>query len=82
MTSERWQAVEEIYHAASDRPVEERAAFLAQACKGDDELRRDVEELPRRSDGVDSLLDGPLRRLFEDPELQPGQVLGRIGARA
>ena len=45
MTPERWQRVEELYHAAHARPAAARAAFLAEACHGDDRLRREVESL-------------------------------------
>ena len=43
--TERWSATERIFHAALERPVEARAAFLAEACAGDDALRRDVQSL-------------------------------------
>src|SRR6185503_18544697 len=45
MTPERWQAVDRIYHAALARDVAARATFLADACAGDDALRREVESL-------------------------------------
>jgi len=44
-TPDRWATVERLYHAALARPVEERTAYLAEACVGDEELRRDVESL-------------------------------------
>ena len=43
--TDRWSATERIFHAALERPVEARAAFLAEACGGDDALRRDVQSL-------------------------------------
>jgi Tol biopolymer transport system component/tRNA A-37 threonylcarbamoyl transferase component Bud32 len=45
MTSERWRQVEAVYHAAAARVVGDRASFLAEACAGDDSLRREVESL-------------------------------------
>jgi eukaryotic-like serine/threonine-protein kinase len=42
---DRWQTVERLYHATLAQPVERRAAFLAEACAGDEELRREVESL-------------------------------------
>ncbi len=45
MASERWQHVEQLYHAALAQSDEERAAFLRDACGGDDELREEVESL-------------------------------------
>src|SRR5215203_834464 len=45
MTPERWQRIEALYHAAHARPADGRAAFLAEACRGDERLRREVESL-------------------------------------
>src|SRR5262245_60881624 len=42
---ERWDTVERLYHEALARPLDTRAAFLAEACGGDDRLRREVESL-------------------------------------
>jgi len=42
---ERWATVERLYHGALARPVDERPAFLAEACAGDEALRREVESL-------------------------------------
>ncbi len=40
----RWSATERIFHAALERPVEARAAFLAEAC-GNDGAASDVQSL-------------------------------------
>ncbi len=45
MTPERWQHVEEIFQAALDRPPQERAAFFAETCPHDDELKREATSL-------------------------------------
>ncbi len=45
MTPERWQQVDQLFHIALERTPEERAAFLDEACGGDEELRREVESL-------------------------------------
>jgi serine/threonine protein kinase/predicted ATPase len=52
MTPDRWQQIERIYHAANERKASERAAFLDQVCRGDAELRRDVEMLLAANDRV------------------------------
>ena len=59
MSPERWQQIEEIYHAALARAVEERVAFLNQACAGDEELRREVESLIASGDQADAFLETP-----------------------
>jgi hypothetical protein len=43
MSPESSQKIHELYEAALERPVEEREAFLARACAGDEEARRRVE---------------------------------------
>ena len=45
MENERWQRVEELYHSALTREKEERAKFLADACKDDLTLCKEVESL-------------------------------------
>ena len=45
MTPNRYQRVVEIFQAASERSAIARPAFLASACSGDDDLRREVEAM-------------------------------------
>jgi serine/threonine protein kinase len=45
MEHEHWQKVEELYHAALEHEEGERAAFLEEACAGDEGLRHEVESL-------------------------------------
>jgi serine/threonine protein kinase len=56
VNADRWKQIENCYHAAMGRPVPERAAFLAQACADDPELRGQVESLLAQS--ADSFLEG------------------------
>ena len=44
---ERWTTVESIYHAALEHELDERAAFVANACAGDEELESEVASLLR-----------------------------------
>jgi eukaryotic-like serine/threonine-protein kinase len=55
MTPERFQQIEDLYHAARERSAEERAALLA---KIDPELRREVESLLAQRSGGE-FLDRP-----------------------
>src|SRR5882724_3620813 len=55
MTSERFQQIEELYHAARERTAEERAALLAQT---DPELRSEIESLLAQRTGGE-FLDRP-----------------------
>jgi tetratricopeptide (TPR) repeat protein/tRNA A-37 threonylcarbamoyl transferase component Bud32 len=53
-----WRRVEEIYQAAAERKPEDRAAFLAVACGGDEGLRREVESRLAQPT-ADGMLDRP-----------------------
>jgi serine/threonine protein kinase len=76
MSPERWQKVQDLYHAASERPSAERQRFLEEACAGDDLLRRELDELVAQSDDSPNLLDRPALQLLDRAELDPGQLLG------
>ena len=45
MTPERLQQVEDLYHAALQRDAAERAAFITESCRGDQDLQLQVESL-------------------------------------
>jgi serine/threonine protein kinase len=81
MTPERWQKVREIFQSALERAPEERSAFLANACGGDEALRKEVESLiaSREKDGS---FDSPAYQasaeliVDEQAELKPDQTIG------
>jgi serine/threonine protein kinase len=90
MTRERWQRIESLYYSALGREKGRRSAFLADACEGDEELRREVESLLAQPS---SLLDRPAWRaapsLTGDPtrtglaagtELGPYKIESPLGA--
>jgi eukaryotic-like serine/threonine-protein kinase len=58
MNPDRWDAVGRLYHAALARPVDERAAFLAEACADDEELRREVQSLLTQASAGGGLTGG------------------------
>ncbi|HUI56265.1 MAG TPA: hypothetical protein VLY04_14925, partial [Bryobacteraceae bacterium] len=75
MSPDRWQRVEQIYHAALDKPAAERPVFLAEACGDDSDVRRQVEELIHRTESS-SPLDRPAAELLDSGELPPESQLG------
>jgi serine/threonine protein kinase len=94
MTEARWAQVKALFQAAVERPLSERAEFLAAAAGGDDLLRREVESLLRSDDpdvGLTNLLQGPAASLsgasidtsdvpFEDTRTQVASATrGTIG---
>src|SRR5437870_11808091 len=74
MTPERFQQIEELYHAARERTAEERAALLAQT---DPELRREIESLLAQRTGGE-FLDRPAMQnapeLLQDTLLEDATV--------
>jgi len=59
MKVERWQLVEKLYHAALEREPEARAAFVADACADDEELRCEVAALLAYDDQAKSFIETP-----------------------
>ena len=88
MTAARFQRIEELYHAARGRTVEERAALLAQV---DPELRHEVESLlaqrtgseflerPAIQNAPQMLEDSTLAELVVDASLGPYRIECKIG---
>src|SRR5712691_5364115 len=84
MNAERFRQVEELYHSAREREPGERSAFLAEACRGDEELRRKVELLLARDLSNDDasggkILDQPAEDLLADPTRTLVETGSRLG---
>ena len=45
MKPERWRQIEQLYDRALEMEESRRASFLREACAGDDDLRRELEQL-------------------------------------
>ena len=54
-----WQRIRELFHGALERDPDDRAAFLREACGGDDQVRREVASLLAAHDNADGFLSGP-----------------------
>lgn len=59
MKSEEWQKVERLYHSSLEKDANERAAFLVQACAGDETLRREVESLLAYEQHAENFIETP-----------------------
>jgi serine/threonine protein kinase len=88
MTVDRARNVERLCQAALERSTAERPHFLAEACKGDDDLAQEVESLLAHEDAAASFLETPaVARAaalnIDSPALFAGQKIGAytIGAR-
>jgi serine/threonine protein kinase len=81
MTPTRWREIERVYHAALERPPADRDAFLAEACKTDPKLRREVESLLAQDASKTGTLDRPAWALVSPSDgsmtpITPGSQLG------
>ncbi|MGQ0735869.1 MAG: protein kinase domain-containing protein [Acidobacteriota bacterium] len=80
MTPERWRRIEELYEAAYSRTHDERTAFLAEACRGDEALRLEVESLLSEPEPDDGFLAGPA--LVAASQLTPPEAPGAMSGRS
>ena len=76
MTPDRFQQIEELFHAARDGSAEERVALLSQA---DPDLRREVESLLAGADGGE-FLDRPA--IHNAPQLEEDSTVFQLVAGA
>jgi eukaryotic-like serine/threonine-protein kinase len=80
MASDRWRQVEDLCHVALACDVEERPAFLENACRGDEGLRHEVESLLAQESSAERFMSVPAAVLAGSAGLdQPERTL--IGAR-
>ena len=71
MEPERWNRIEQLYHSARRRQPTEQAAFLKEACAGDESLWREVESLLCCRSEAEAFIESPAidraaRVLFQD----------------
>ena len=63
MTPERWQSVNELYHAAQERAPHEREAWLRARCADDEALYREVTALLAADEKAADYLETPALEL-------------------
>jgi serine/threonine protein kinase/tetratricopeptide (TPR) repeat protein len=79
MTPERWEQIENLFHAVLDLTQSQRHAFLHQACAGDDELRREVESLLASHEHARAFIESPPDDVAAGmlADAQANSILGR-----
>src|SRR5215471_7917978 len=92
MKPERWQQIDKLLDAVLERPPQERAALLDQACAGDPALRKEVELLLEHDERAADFIEAPAyagaSTLLEADSIQPQpnrmigayKVIGSLGA--
>lgn len=66
MATERWQHIDQLFHAALERPAAGRHAFLDEACGGDEALRGELRSLLDAHEETGGFLDTPPADLAAD----------------
>ncbi len=79
MSIDRQQQIKELYNAALEHAEGERASFLAEACAGDEELRRELESLLGYQARAEGFIETPLPKLAAEllAAEMAGSILGR-----
>ncbi|MEK6288399.1 MAG: protein kinase [Acidobacteriota bacterium] len=92
MKPERWQQIERLYHAALERNPAERAAFLSEACAGEEAVLSEVESLLGYQEKAEQFIEAPAlevaaKRMADDQvnsmvgrQLGSYKILSRLGA--
>ena len=82
MTPERWQQVKRVLDNVMERTHPDRAAFLDEACKGDQALRQEVESLLAAGDEgqSDFLQSAPTAHLVKGTRVGDYEIQSLLGA--
>ena len=80
MKAERWKQVTDLFQSAVERAPERRAAFLDEACHGDEGLRREVGSLLTSYERAENFIEVPAFEVA--PELvtndRAGALIGKL----
>ncbi len=86
-----WENIETLFNQAVNLPPEQRFAFLASACRGDEELIREVSSLIDESENGENFLSEPVFELgtkllafdpiglLKEPDYASYRLLGVLG---
>jgi len=82
MTPERWEKIDQIFHAALQLGPDERAAFVDKNCRGDGNLRRQIHDLLAAHEESRSFIEIPAADVAasliaeDDAGFVAGQTIG------
>ena len=84
MKLERWHQIDELFQAALEREPAEQAAYLDEACAGDQALRKQVESSLASDEQAERFIETPAfkeaSRFLADhqPESMVGRAIGPV----
>src|SRR5438309_2739836 len=76
MKAERWRKVNDLFQSAAERAPEDRAAFLDEACHGDEGLCREVQSLLASYERAENFIESPAFEIA--PELLTNDRAGAL----
>jgi len=76
MKAERWKQVNDLFQSAVERAPGERAAFLHEACQGDEGLRQEVDSLLTSHERAENFIESPAFEVA--PELLTNDRAGAL----
>ena len=76
MKAARWKKVFDLFQSTVERAPEERAAFLDEACHGDEAMRREVESLLTSHERAENFIEVPAFEVA--PELVTADTAGPL----
>lgn len=79
MQAERWEQIDRLFDAVLEREPAERASFLANACAGDDELRREVESLLAAHERAEKFIEAPAMEVAAKAAAAQGKIFSALG---
>jgi len=79
MQAERWQEIDRLFDAVLEREPAERASFLAEACAGDEDLRREVESLLAAHEGATKFIEAPAIEVAAKAAAAGGNTFSALG---
>jgi serine/threonine protein kinase len=79
MKPERWKEIERLFNAALELEPARRAAFLNEACAGDDSLRAEVESLLAHGTQSGGVMESSAMEIIAN-DLAEGSKLSMIGS--
>jgi len=81
MNPDRWREIERLCQAALERPENQRAAFLDQACAGDAALRHEVDSLLAQGEHGASFIESPALQVAAQALAQDDSEVRRAAER-
>ena len=81
---DRWAHIEELFHAAREKPASERRQFVSEACRDNERLREEVQSLLDATEGPAAFRDdavGALARELAAESHPPSPLSGSVSPR-